>query len=382
MATVFEKAKVRIIVNEPFYATLLFGMDVVETEVMPTGDPLWMAATDSKTLWVNPENMNALPIAKCIGTIKHELLHVALMHPFRIGHRTLARARKATDYVINDMIIDDGGELPDGVLYAPDAGYRDMAWEEVYNLLPEEPDNEHGEGHGGDCDCGDPFAHGDLIPAPDQSAEAQQEVLGRVIQAAQVARAMGKLPAFISEALGDLLNPRVSWEQELLEFMTEISRNDYSFSRPNRRFVYQDLYLPSLYSQNNMGNLCVVFDTSGSVSMQEMTRFASEAVGAVEGTLPVSLVVIYCDAQVQHVDYFDAPTVEDVTASLARYGCGGTHMPAALDWIDENVDDVRATIVFTDGYTDFGPEREYPVLWGITSKEVSAAMGRTVHVEA
>jgi len=201
-----------------------------------------------------------------------------------------------------------------------------------------------------------------------------------VVQAAQVAKAVGKLPAFIESELGELLDPAVAWEQELAEFLTEVSQNDYTFARPNRRFVYQDLYLPAAYSQDSMGKLVAVFDTSGSVSTEEMQRFASELVGAVEGVLPLSLAIIYCDSAVQHVDYFDAPTVDGVKASIKRHGCGGTNMVTALDYIDDELDDVKAAIVFTDGYTPFGHEREYPVLWAITSQGVQADMGRTVYV--
>lgn len=394
MATVFEKAKVRIVIKEPFFASLLLGMRVEETEVLPDGRPLWLAATDGTTMWFNPLNANKLPLDQCVGLIKHELMHVALLHNFRVGSRDRRKANQAMDYVINDMIIDEGGALPEGGLHDPHNWNRTKSWEEVYLLMPDQPQQPQqggggggGGGQGEEGDDGqdggnsDPF-DGDVMPAPDQSPEAVQKAVGQIVKAAQVAKAMGKLPAYIADALGEILDPKVPWEQELAEFLTEVSRNDFTFARPNRRFVYQDLYLPSAYSQDAMGKLCVVFDTSGSVSMEEINRFASETVGAIEGTLPLSLVVIYCDAAVQHVDYFDAPTVEDVKASLQRHGSGGTDMTCALDWIDENVDDVKATIVFTDGYTPFGHERDYPVLWGITTKGVTADIGRTVYVDA
>lgn len=370
MASIFDRAKVRVVIKHPFYASLLLGMQVVETETHPDGTPLWLAATDGTTLWFNPVNANKLNLDECVGLITHELMHVALMHNFRVGGRDHKKFNQAADYVINDTIIHEGGSLPEGGLHDPNNWNRHKSAEEIYELLPDNPD-------GGD---GDPF-DGDVIPAPDQSPQAQQKAVGRIVKAAQVAKAMGKLPSYIESALGEMLDPKVPWEQELAEFLTEVSRNDYTFQRPNRRFVYQDLYLPSAYSQDAMGRLAVVFDTSGSVSVEEMDRFASELVGAIEGVLPLALDVIYCDEEVQHVDSFDAPTVDDVKASLARHGNGGTDMTEALDYIDEHIDDVKAAIVFTDGFTPFGHEREYPVLWAITSKGVTADMGRTVYVE-
>ena len=387
MASPYDKARVRIVIKEPFFACLLLGMETVETEVLPGGRPLWMAATDGSTLYVNRKNLDQCPLSQIIGVLKHELMHAALLHPFRVGNRDPGKAGRAMDYVINDMIIHEGGELPDGILHDPHNWNRHKMWEEIYAQMPDPPKGGSGQNNGGGKGQGQQQQQGgnplddDVLPAPDQSDEAKRKMTGRVVKAAQVAKAIGKLPSYLEGLIADMLDPKVPWEQELAEFLTEVSRNDYTFARPNRRFIYEDLYLPSAYSHDTMGRLAVVFDTSGSVSDHEMRSFASELVGAIEGVLPMSLAVIYCDAAVQHVDYFDAPTVDDVTASLKRHGRGGTHMPTALDWIDENLDDVKAAIVFTDGYTDFGHERDYPVLWGITSRGITADMGRTVHVD-
>lgn len=385
MASTFDKAKVRIVIKDPFFASLLLGMEIVETEVKPDGSALWLAATDSKTLWFNTTNADKLPLDECVGLIKHELMHVALLHNFRVGGRDRKRANQAMDYVINDIILHEGGALPEGGCHVPGANHRDKAWEELYKDMPPQPQDKgsgsgSGDGEGDGKGQGDPF-DGDVLPAPDQSAEAQQAAVGRVVKAAQVAKAMGKLPAHIASALGEILDPKVPWEQELAEFLTEVSQNDFTFARPNRRFVYQDLYLPSAYSQDAMGRLAVVLDTSGSVSDRELQQFAGEVVGAIEGTLPLSLAVIYCDAAVAHVDYFDEPTADDVKTSLHRHGGGGTDMTVALDWIEEEMDDVKAAIVFTDGGTPFGPEREFPVLWAISVKGITADTGRTIHVD-
>ena len=389
----FEKAKVRLVIQEPFFATLLLGMQHVEGETLPDGSPLWLAATNGETLWFNPVNANKLPLDQCVGLIKHELMHVALMHNFRIGSRDHGTWNKATDYIINDTILAEGGALPEGGLHDPVRFGRDKSEEEVYGLLPPPQKKGKGEGEGegegdgegkgksGKHGGNDPF-HNDLMPAPDKSPEAQQKAMGRVVRAAQVAKAMGKLPAFIESAIGEMLDPVVSWEQELAEFLTEISRNDYSFARPNRRFVYQNLYLPSAYSQDAMGRLVVVLDESGSVSLDEHTRFVSELMGAIEGVFPLALDIVHCDSEVSRVDSFEHPTMDSVLESMKRSGCGGTDMTVALDYIDEHIEDVKACIVFTDGGTPFGHERDYPTLWAITEKGVQADMGRTVYVPA
>jgi predicted metal-dependent peptidase len=378
MATVFDKAKVRLLLDEPFYATLMMHMKIVECEKTPDGQDLWLAATNGEAMFINPVNFEELSVPKGVFVLKHEIMHVGLLHPYRTGDREGKRANSAMDYVINDMMHHEGNDLVEGVLHQPAQYNRHMAWEEVYNLLPEV--SEVGKGGGKPGGGGNPLDN-DVMPAPDQSKEAQAEAVERVVQAAQIAKAMGKLPAWAKSFLGDLLEPKVDWTEQLARFLTEVTKSDYSFARPNRRFISQGLYLPGKYGNDGMGKLAVVFDTSGSVSMDEMTRFASEVVDVVQSTEPVGLALIYCDSTVQHVDQFDHPSKEEVMASLARHGCGGTDMTVALDWIDDNIPDVKAAIVFTDGYTPFGNERSYPTLWAVTSKDVEADMGETVYVE-
>lgn len=380
MASVFDKAKVRLLLDEPFYATLMMHLNVVECEKTPGGQDLWLAATSGETLFINPVNFEQLSVPRGVFVLKHEIMHVALLHPYRRGDRDAKRANHAMDYVINDMMHHEGNDLVDGVLHQPAQYSRHMSWEEVYNLLPEPPKDEEGKGQGQPGEGDNPLDD-DIMEAPDQSEEAQSEAVERVVQAAQVAKAMGKLPAWAQSFLGDLMEPKVDWTEALARFLTEVTESDYSFARPNRRFVSQGMYLPGKYGNDGMGKLAVVFDTSGSVSMDEIKRFASEVVDVVQRTEPVGLALIYCDAEVQHVDEFDHPTKDEVMESLGRYGCGGTDMTAALDWVDDNLEGVKAAIVFTDGYTPFGNERSYPTLWAVTSKGVEARMGETLYVE-
>ena len=130
-----------------------------------------------------------------------------------------------------------------------------------------------------------------------------------------------------------------------------------------------------------MRNITVVIDTSGSMGDEELKQMFGEVCGAVEETCPGKVTVVYCDAAVNHVDIFDnVPTADDIRQSAKRVGGGGTDMPAALDWIDEHVEDPVACIVMTDGYTPFGEERAYPTLWAISS-HIEAEWGETVRVE-
>ena len=227
--SVLTKAKAQLVLQEPFYAAILLQLEVVLTEKIGDRD-LWMAATDGAKLYINPKNFEQLSLAKAKGVLKHEVMHVAQMHPFRGEGKEARRWNHATDSAINPIIFDEGGELPDGVLTG--AGFKGMTAEQIYAQLPPEPPGQGG-GRGNQQNPMDD----DVVPAPDKSQAAQDKAKVMISQAASVAAAMGKLPAHVKEALDEILSPKVDWTEYLRTWLTEVSPSDYSFARPNRRFI-------------------------------------------------------------------------------------------------------------------------------------------------
>lgn len=367
---IVEKARVKLVLNDPFLGSIILGMPVVEDRT------IWMAATDGTSLFINSENFSKLPLEEAVGVYKHEAMHVALLHPFRGHGYEPKRYNTAADLVINPIILAEGGKLPHGVLDG--SKYPNMTTEQVYALLPPEPEDK--DGNGGSGGKGNGPMDDDIRPAPDKSAAAEANVMARVAQAAAIAKAMGKMGGAMRDAVDAAMTPSVDWTVVLREFLTETNVSDYSFARPNRRFVSRKIYLPSRHSQDAMGKLGVVVDTSGSMGAAQLRYAFGEIVGAVEGVSPSSLVVVYCDADVNHVDRFDRAEPDDVRDSAKRVGGGGTDMTVALDWFEEHEPDVKAIIVLTDGYTPFGEERSVPVLWAIDNDHVVSPVGRTVRV--
>jgi len=59
---------------------------------------------------------------------------------------------------------------------------------------------------------------------------------------------------------GCYVDPKVDRREILRRFVNACAKNDYQWMPPNRRFVYQGLYLPSCRSEE-LGELVVVLDT-------------------------------------------------------------------------------------------------------------------------
>lgn len=382
-ASNLTKAKSQLVLQEPFYATILLNLKEHLVEKTPDGRDLWMAATNGTDLFINPVNIEKLPIAQIKGVLKHEVMHVAQLHPWRGEGKEGRRWNHATDYVINPMIIDEGGELPPNCLDG--TVYKGQTAEKVYSQLPPEPPGGGGGGRGqGGANGGNPLDD-DVMPAKDKSQAGEEAAKVMIASAAAVAKSMGKLPAALKELVDEIMNPKIDWKEALRRWLTESSPTDYSFRRPNRRFISGDspMYLPGIDGTDSMNKLGVLIDTSGSVGMEELKQMLGEVAGAVADVAPKGLVVAYCDAKVDHHDVFDQPTDAQVRETLQRHGGGGTNMPAGLTWFKRKFPDVQSVFVLTDGYTPWGEEDDYPfpVLWAVTTPGLVAPWGETIQLD-
>ena len=100
----------------------------------------------------------------------------------------------------------------------------------------------------------------------DEEQEAHAEEGDRALrQGEMVARQRGKGKGGSSLMVGDLLQPKKDWRQLLADFVQETCRggDESTWRRPSRRYLADDIYMPSTES-TQMGDLVVVIDTSGS----------------------------------------------------------------------------------------------------------------------
>ena len=176
----------------------------------------------------------------------------------------------------------------------------------------------------------------------------------------------------------DLLEPILPWKDILKRFMTEKCNDDFSWKRGNRRFIAQGLYLPSRTSDDAMGAMVVAIDTSGSLTDKMLAEFGSEIADIHAEVKPKELIVIYCDALVNHVDRFGP---ED-QLQFKMHGGGGTDFRPPFAWLEENQIQPRAFAYLTDGYGPF-PEREpdFPTIWVINNHDVEPPFGEHLILE-
>lgn len=355
-----SKARTHIILDHPFFGSMIMRLKMVEDEFCPT------MGTDGKKIIYNPAFVEAITIEELKGVIAHEILHVGFGHHARQQSREHKKWNVACDFPINHILESSGFQLPKGALR--DDNYGKMSAEEVYSKLPK---NQQDKGQGGKSQSGEGEGNGqggggydmpewgtvDKYDGHDAEAEVQRWKV-QMSQAAKVAKAQGKLPASLERFVVEYLEPEVDWKTVLHDFVSRVAQNDYNWSRPNRRYASTGFILPSLHNLE-MGDITVAIDTSGSISEKELTVFASELNGIMD-THKVTVNVLYADAEVNAVDQFTSGD----TLEFRAVGGGGTDFRPAFEYNNDHFEDCACFIYFTDMWGAF-PDNppEYPVLW-------------------
>ena len=163
----------------------------------------------------------------------------------------------------------------------------------------------------------------------------------------------------------------------LREFVAGHARNDYTWARPNRRFVAQGLYLPGLHSEE-LGDVVLAVDTSGSIDETVLGAFADEA-NAVLSAYECAVTILYHDVDVQKVQTWRSA---DGALVLDPAGGGGTSHVCVFDWLDRSGLSPACVVCLTDLETEF-PDRPppLPVLWAVVGDGgIDPPFGRVVRL--
>lgn len=353
-----SKARAGLILDQPFFGALALRLRVIEDPTCPT------AWTDGQSMGYNPTFIEGLTLAETKGVVCHNVMHCALAHMSRRGNRDHRKWNIAGDLAINQIIEDAKMTLPKGRLLDP--AYVGMSADEIYGKLPPPP--EGGKEGEGDSRTSDPGACGEVRdapgaagqqPSPADLAQSAEDWKITVAQAAQAARQTGKLPAGLDRLVGEILAPKIDWREVLRRFVDRTARADYSWTPPNRRYIHQGIYLPSVRSEV-LPPIVIVVDTSGSIQAAGINQFAAEMTAILED-YRTSATVIYCDAAIAHVEEF---TSDDLPLRLTPKGGGGTDFRPPFAWVDERGLTPSCLIYLTDMECSSFPETpDYPVLW-------------------
>lgn len=385
-----KKVKISLMRN-PKFALWSGIMMVGKTEVR---DDFPTAATNGRDEWYGREFIKGLDDKELGFVVLHENLHKAFRHLFiwkKLDEIDRGLTNAACDYVINLLIVEmDPTEqvvaMPkkDGKIYGLfDMRFKGMNTKQVFDILRKE--QEEGGGGGGQG-----FDEHDWDGAKELSEE-DKKVLEREIDQAirqgQIThqKVHGKGAGNLGRELGDLLEPQVDWREVLREFVKSVCNNKdvSSWRRVNRRFIGQDIYLPTLIGER-VGRVAIGIDTSGSIGSAELNKFLSEVQSIAKDVRPQFVDIIYWDSEVASHEEYSESDLPNIVSSTKPKGGGGTDPTAMMDYLKEKNIIPEVIIMLTDGYMeDWGDDWPAPILWTICggASDIYAPVGKTVHIK-
>ncbi|CAB4122468.1 VWA-like domain containing protein [uncultured Caudovirales phage] len=301
------------------------------------------------------------------------LTKVALRHPWRAetkGMQDKGRMMRASEAAIRSIVRSSmcSDEFPGATTRDLYRASDELGFEQLYDLdNPTPPEEEGGGGQGagvaqpGEVDQEGARSFGGF-PSDDptsDSSEAEAEAQSKVGQAMRKAKEAGNMPGDLAREINKVNDSGKDWRNDLRKFLGGGSIPEQSWSRPNRRYIADDIYLPG-NPKEGPGEIAVFVDTSGSVNEKLLAKFIAE-LGKINADLqPEKTHVAAIDTRIQWTEEFTA--YEDVTCKPA--GRGGTDFAPAFKWIEEKGVNIKAAIYFTDlECSSFGPKPDYPVLW-------------------
>jgi predicted metal-dependent peptidase len=198
-----------------------------------------------------------------------------------------------------------------------------------------------------------------------QVDKADQELTIAIEQAVKAAKMHGSMPGDLDRIIGKRKQHKIDWRIVLFDFLEKsLDRGDYSWMKPSRRYLGHGMILPGLVEEEDLPQVVVICDTSGSVSNEELGQYGAEISNVLE-EFRCTFKVGYFDTQYQGDEDFSH---DDLPIILKAKGGGGTRFKPAFDWIKEEKIEAEAIIFFTDmdawDWNDVrGVTPTAPVLW-------------------
>ena len=377
---------ISLMFNEPFYAKILRGVTKVCTKSIPTAGVL--AKDGDLKMWYNPGFLASLTEKQIRGLLKHEAMHLALMHTTTRRLEPHKIHNWAADLAINSSIPED--ELPEGGLI-PGKEFGPLTEEQVakmgeeavarYNRMSKfiaelpkgestewyfarlmeddqmkEDVQEQGKGQPGEPGDGDGTGPGmpgemDNHDGWDELSEEEKELAAAKVKQAVAEAAKecdqkgqwGSVPTAVQAEIRKLISKEIPWQAVLKKFVgfTKRSVRSTSWNKLNKK---NPMIMPGARKKTT-ASIAVYIDQSGSVSNKELELLFGELQSLAKHTEFTTF-------------HFDC-TVDESSEKVWKKGRGqmphrtrhgGTDFLAVQKHAEKNKHRFDGYLILTDGY--------------------------------
>lgn len=362
---IFTKSRISIMRDlDPFISNILMGLEVIFVD---ESMDKFIAATDGLKLIINIHALT-LPIPEVLFILLHETLHVGLMHVIRKGDRDRKIWNYACDYVVNLEIKDNPAyqkyvRLPQKIPVLLENRFKNMTVEQVYeDLLKSKKVSPNS------------FSN-DVIPS---NEKVKQKVVNKVIQAGSTGFSTADVAA-VQEIINNFRKPQINWATALKQYLIKATKFDYTFSRPNRRFITMGHYFPSLHDISKLESLTIYLDTSGSMTHDDLEKVTSELLAIHKLQLVDNIFFKPFDTQIRDEIVIDSyKTLTEIDLS----GRGGTSLQCVYRDIIASNKPENVYVIMSDMHVTMMKYVNANIIWLVlNNKHVSIPFGKVLHIQ-
>lgn len=409
--SIISKLKVKLQIKDPYLGAIAYQVNYEYDETLDA-----KAATDGTTIYLGEGFFDPiLSTEDRVGILAHECMHIGLCHSIRKKALNADQSlwNTAADYAINYVLTQANIKLPAGHLVCP-RQFEGMSSEEIYKAIAPPPQHNppmsacgNGNGNGNNSnhnnqgnskqgnqpnnnnnssippevqkDMQNQFAN-DVRPASDANSK---EALSNAIKArinCTGSKVYSEMSQEIERVISELVKPSLPWDKILRNYVNDKFPDDYSWKRPNRRFM-EVAYLPSICDGEALKSLSVYIDVSGSVSDELLNKFLSEVKYLYESLEIDKLRIVLWST--------DIDGIIEMTGSWRNPpefpSGGGTYITPVLE--DITKDKATVSVIITDGYFRMDEDTlnkiKTPLVWCIyDNNSFETPKGKVIEINA
>jgi predicted metal-dependent peptidase len=302
----WTEARAKFLWDVPGFCAVLYSMMNPHAQQQKAifTDQVPIAATDGLYMMLNPTTFLKLKLSERIFAMGHEVIHAICNHPTQMYNSRMRGKvsftdgqslpynediwQRAADFVVNAILVSSKiGSAPEWVCLDPWYRQGNPTGQPIISHMDSIPDAYRKLWNDMPCNGGQGKlgVEGKLIDVlmepgkaegkPAEVAKQQrneQEWKTAVAAAMESARVQGKLPGTMKDLFGEILEPRVSWQDYITGFFKRrLGGGAYNFRRADRRLTTRD---PFIYAPARSGfgaeTVVVAVDTSGSIGKAEV----------------------------------------------------------------------------------------------------------------
>ena len=354
-----EQTKATLLIEQPYFGSIASAQKSKLNEDIQTftSDPEFFQYNDDYIECLNDDELKFI--------LTNSAMHQAFGYENRQEGRMSWLWTMAQDYAINSLLVNNGLELPDALLF--DDRFDDLSCEAIYKILEDEIDDEKHTPK--DVEN---IKYEKIQDTNEYDQDPIEDIHEQLLNKAKM---QGDLPLGIEILVPRLNKNEISWRDELFTVIENSVKFDYTLSPPNKRYLWQGIALPAL--SGTKVKIVIAIDSSGSIDNNLLAIFLSETESILNQFENFEIDLLIADTKVhEHHIIYPGDAIE-----YNIKGGGSTNFEETFNYIDENINDVTLMLYFTDGLGKFPiDEPFYDVVWVMPKEGQNIPFGRVINL--